>query len=127
MRQKILQHNINGWQSKRIALCNSYHILDLDVVLLNDSGLADDCRVKMFNYNISQSNKSGELHDVCIIAIKKRLKFTKIEKHWDCEILAVKMVMKGGDLVIATWDCDLGPYPASRDVSACRLPLIGQL
>ena len=82
MRLKILQRNINGWQDKRIALFNSYRILDPDVVLLNDSaGLVEDCRIKMFNYNILQSNKSGELHDGCIIAIKKRLKFTEIEKH----------------------------------------------
>ena len=102
MRLKIIQHNINGWKDKRIALSNSYRILDPDVVLMNDSGLADDWRVKMFNYNILQSNKSGELHDGCIIAIKKRLKFTKIEKRWDCEILAVRMETERGDLVIAT-------------------------
>ncbi len=87
MRLKKIQHNINGWQSKRIAISNSCRILDPDVVLMNDSGLADDCIVKMLSYNIFQSNKSGELHDGCISAIEKRLEFTKIEKHWDCKNL----------------------------------------
>ena len=71
MRLNIIQHNINGWKNKRIALSNSYCILNPDVVLMNDSGLADDCKAKMFNYNTLQSNKSGELYDGCIIAIKK--------------------------------------------------------
>ena len=87
MRLKIIQHNINGWKYKRIYLGNSYHILDPDVILINDSGLADDCRAKIFNYTILQSNKSGAMYDGCTIAIKRGLSFLKsksagIAKSW---------------------------------------------
>ncbi len=52
MRLKIIQHNAHGWMPHRIQLSNSYRIIDPDIILINDTGLADRERIKLFNYNV---------------------------------------------------------------------------
>ena len=72
---KIIQHNVMHWgYERRNELSNLYRETDPDIILLNSHGLKNENKIKIFQYNIYQSNKSGELNDGVAIAIKKNIK-----------------------------------------------------
>ena len=68
---KILQHNVNTWNEKRHSLVNIYNEHDPDIILINDHSLKGNERVKIFNYNTHQSNKTNGNYRGTAIAIKK--------------------------------------------------------
>ena len=102
MRLKIIQHNANGWMPHRIQLSNSYRTIDPDIILINDTGLADRDRIKLFNYNVYQQNKTGERSDGCAIAVKKGIAHRHIDRNFDEEMLAIVVESDGGDILVST-------------------------
>ena len=58
----VLQHNVNVWNDKRHALTNIYNNCDPDIILLNDHSMTDAKLVKIFNFDIHQSNKTNRHH-----------------------------------------------------------------
>ena len=101
MRLKIIQHNANGRMPNRIRITNSHRIIDPEIILINDTGLVDRERIKLFNYNVYQQNKTGYHHDGCAIAIKRGIAHIHVERNLDEEILAIVIETDGGDILVS--------------------------
>ena len=70
---KIIQHNVLKWTfARRNELTNLYLKTDPEIILLNATGIRDDDRIKIFNYNVYQRNRYGEDHAGVAVAIKKK-------------------------------------------------------
>ena len=71
---KIIQQNVIKWTSSRKnELSNYYTKEDDDIILINATGLRDNERIKIHQYNVYQRNISGEAHAGIAIAIKKNI------------------------------------------------------
>ena len=50
---KIIQHNVIKWTSARKNELSNYYIKEqADIILLNSTGIPNENRIKLFNYNI---------------------------------------------------------------------------
>ena len=97
----VLQHNVNVWNDKQHALTNIYNNCDPDMILLNDHSMTDDKLVKIFNFNIHQSNKTNCHHRGTAIAIKKTLQY-RLHDDFETDLLAVTVTTRQGPITIAT-------------------------
>ena len=70
---KIIQHNVLKWTfARRNELTNLYMTTDPDIILVNSTGLRDDNRIKIFNYNVYQQNRLGEDNAGVAVAVRKK-------------------------------------------------------
>ena len=69
----ILQHNVQSWKTNKNSLTNIYNTIDPDIMLLNETSIKDNDRLKIFNYNVFTTNKQNELHAGAAIAIKNTI------------------------------------------------------
>ena len=97
----ILQHNVNCWNNTRHALINIYNQTNPDLILINDHSLTEDKRLKIFNYNVHQNNKSNGIHKGTAIAIRKNLDY-KLLDDLEMDLLAVTIDSRQGPITIAT-------------------------
>lgn len=74
----VLQHNVQTWATKKVALPNIYRQFDPHVILINEHSLRDGNRPKIFNYNTYSVNKTNELHAGAAIAIRKDVLSVKL-------------------------------------------------
>ncbi len=72
---KIIQHNVQQWNNRRISLSNTYRIIDPDIVLINSHCLTDSSTMKIPGYNIHKKNSLNNPTDGTAIAIKKNLEY----------------------------------------------------
>lgn len=98
----VLQHNVLSWTfSRRYELYNTYREIDPDVILINAHSLKDGQRIKIFNYDVYQTNHLNEHNAGAAIAVRKNLK----HQIWDDleeDYLAIKVLTPTGHLIIAT-------------------------
>ena len=97
----ILQHNVNIWNDKRHSLTNIYNDHDPDIILINDHSLNDNNRLKIFNYNVHQCNKTNGYHRGTAIAIKKDLNYRLLDD-FETDLLAVTIDTRQGPITVAT-------------------------
>lgn len=97
----IIQHNVQHWQNKKMALCNIYNSINPDIILINDTSNRNSDPFKIFNYNTFQSNKNNSLHSGIGIAIRKTLPFRLIDD-FHSDFLAVSVPTPQGNIIIAT-------------------------
>ena len=102
MRLKILQHNVHDWTNKRHALYNSYRQIDPDIILLNDTGLPNDEKPKLFGYHTYHINQSNERHSGAAIAIKTSISHSLLNHTFINDIPAIRVSTPEGNLVVAT-------------------------
>ena len=99
---KIIQQNVLKWTFTRKNELSNYYIKeDPDIILLNSTGISDDIKIKIFNYNVHQKNTYGEDHAGVAIAIRRNIKYQLIDGY-DSDILAIKVNTTLGDAIIAT-------------------------
>lgn len=98
---RIIQHNVRNWSTNKIQLLNTYSNLDADIILLNSHSQTNEQSIKIFNYTVYQSNKSGEINDGVAIAIKNNIKHRIID-NFTSECLAIKVITTQGEIIIAT-------------------------
>ena len=99
---KIIQHNVLTWAfARRNELTNLYLKMDPEIILLNATGIRDNDRIKIFNYNVYQRNRYGEDHAGVAVAIKKNIHHAIIDDLEE-DILAVKIETLKGPAIIAT-------------------------
>ena len=68
---KVIQQNVIKWTSSRKNELSNYYIKeDADIILINATGLRDNERIKIYQYNLYQRNRSGEAPAGIAIAIK---------------------------------------------------------
>lgn len=121
----ILQHNVLQWSfRRRLELSNIYLSLSPDVVLLNSTGIPDTERIRLFNYNVYQRNRSGEANSGSAIAVRKSIPH-KIIDHLDNDLLAIELQTTRGPIIIST--VYLPPrryeFPVQDILSLMRKPL----
>ena len=101
-RIKIVQQNVLKWTfHRRNELSNLYMKMDPDVILLNETGITDRERIKIFNYNIHQKNKESEDHAGVAIGIKKGISYQLLDDFQE-DILAIKLETRKGPVIVAT-------------------------
>ena len=99
---KIIQHNVLKWTfARRNELTNLYLKTDPEIILLNATGIRDNDRIKIFNYNVYQRNRYGEDHAGVAVAIKKNIQHTIIDDLEE-DVLAIKVETFKGPAIIAT-------------------------
>lgn len=115
-RIKIVQHNVRNWNTHKIELYNTYRLIDPDIILINEHSLNNDKKIKLFNYDVYQSNKTNEQNDGVAIAIKRNLKHKLIDD-FTSEILAINVTTTIGEITIATiYLPPRRPYLPANDV-----------
>ena len=97
----VLRHNGNVWNDKPHSLTNIYNNCHSDITLLNDHSMTDDKLVKIFNFNIHQSNKTNRHHRGTAIAIKKTLQY-RLHDDFETNLLAVAVTTRQGPITIVT-------------------------
>ena len=99
---KIIQHNVVKWTSARKNELSNYYIKEqADIILLNSTGIPNENRIKLFNYNIYQKNISGEESPGIAVAIKRTIKHKLIDD-FDLDMLAIKIDTTKGPIIIST-------------------------
>ena len=78
-----------------------YNEIDPDVILLNETSVLDDERLKIFNYNVFTTNRLNERHAGVALGIKKTL-VCRIDDQFDQDYLAVTLQTSTGPITIAT-------------------------
>lgn len=77
---KIIQHNVLSWTFlRRNELSNIYKMEDPDVILVNAHGRKDTERIKIYGYNVYQTNETNMEHDGAAIAVKQGIQHKLID------------------------------------------------
>ena len=97
----IIQHNVRHWNEKRHALTNIYNDLDADVILINDTSLTDNKRLKIFNYNTYQTNVTNRQNRGAAIAVKRQLDHRLLDD-FESDLLGITIQTRHGPMTIAT-------------------------
>ena len=102
---KILQHNVQHWSKERaVELGNYYRKEDPDIILLNSTGMKNQDKINIYNYNVTKRNTLDEMHAGVAIAVKKNIKYCLIDDFRD-DILGVKVETTKGPIMILTTYC----------------------
>ena len=101
-RIKIVKQNVLKWTfHRRNELSNLYLKMDPDVILLNETGITDRERIKIFNYNIHQKNKENEDHAGVAIGIKREMSYQLLDDFQE-DMLAIRLETRKGPVIVAT-------------------------
>ena len=68
---------------------------------MNDTGLNNNDRPKLFNYNTYATNKDNRQHGGTAIAVKKTIQ-TKLHDDFETDLIAVTIETRQGPITIAT-------------------------
>lgn len=72
-----------------------------DIILINNHGITNETRIKIFTYNMYQRNRSGEIADGVALAIKRGIQHRIIDDI-EQEFLAVENDTSRGPVVLST-------------------------
>ena len=97
----IVQHNVRHWRTIKNALTDIYNDISPDILLINEHGVLDNDRLKIFNYNVHTTNKTNRLHKGTAIGIRKDLDYRLLDD-FDSDMLAVTVQTRQGPVTIAT-------------------------
>ena len=100
---KIIQHNVLTWTVKRHKeLGNYFNRENPDIILLNETAVRDQNRIKIFNYNIHQVNTSNEMHAGTAVAVRKDITYQLIDG-FNENIVGVKVETTKGPIITFTY------------------------
>lgn len=97
----ILQHNVRHWATNKFSYYNIYKEVDPDLIMINEHGMKNEEKIKLFGYDVYQINKTNDLHDGVAIGIKRTLKY-KIIDDFEESVLAVKLQTEIGEVTLRT-------------------------
>ena len=122
---KIVQQNVQSWSDLKVQeLSNLYFSLDPDIILINDTGIPDTKRIKLFSYRVYQRNTSGERASGIAIAVRSTLEHRIIDE-LNGDVLGVRIETSRGPVIVAT--TYLPPrrneWPRQEILSLMRKPL----
>ena len=99
---KIVQHNVRHWSRPRsIRLGNYYRKENTDVILLNSTGITDNDKIRIYNYNVTSRNILNEMHAGVAVAVRKDLQHRIIDDFTD-DVLGVQIETTKGPLMFIT-------------------------
>ena len=70
---KILQANVQHWQTNKITFYNNIRSEDPDILLLNEHGVRDNDKIKIYGYKTKWKNLSNQARDRTVLAIKRTI------------------------------------------------------
>ena len=100
-RLKIIQHNVQQWNNRRISLSNTYRIIDPDIILINSHCISENSTMKIVGYNIHKKNTLHNQADGSAITVKKNIQ-CKIIDHFISDLIAIEITTSTGNIIIAT-------------------------
>ena len=77
----VLQHNVLSWEGRKLELSNIYRALDPHIILINAHGCRNSQDIKIYNYKVIINNVTNQIHDGAAIAVRRDIKFKKIENY----------------------------------------------
>ena len=98
----IFQQNVINWKTNKHSIIQSIINENTDIVLINSSGTPDNIEIIVPEYNVIQSNHTGENSRGSAICIKKSLKYKKIPNISN-DFLAVQLQLKYDNITVATY------------------------
>ena len=98
----IFHHNTLHWRTNYLSLANTYRKINPDIILINSHGNQNDDKIKIFNYNIIQSNSTGERSDGSAICIRRNIPY-KIIDGLSQETIAIQIPIRHEQLTIGTF------------------------
>ena len=60
---KILQANVQHWQTNKITFYNNIRSDNSDIILLNEHGVRENEKIKMYVYKTDRKNLSNQARD----------------------------------------------------------------
>ena len=60
---KILQANVQHWQTNKITFYNNIRSEDPDILLLNEHGVRENGKMKIYGYKTEWKNVSNQARD----------------------------------------------------------------
>ena len=70
---KILQLNVQHWQTNKTTFYNNIKSEDPDIILLNEHGVKDNGKIKIYGYKTEWKYLSNQARDIAALAIKRRI------------------------------------------------------
>lgn len=101
-RIKIISLNVGGFGPGKGPILEFLRTESPHIVLLQEHGRINDERIKIWNYNILQQNRSNERFDGVAIGIRKDVSYKHLRDPEDVEMLAVEIESNRGPIAIAT-------------------------
>ena len=101
---------MRGWKNNKTALVNIYNELNPEIILLNDTSIVNQERIKIFNYNIHHSNKANTLHNGTAIAIRKDIQY-RLQDDFESDLLGITVTTHQGPITFSTlYNPPAAPY-----------------
>ena len=98
---KILQVNVQHWTTNKINFYNKIRVEDPDIVILNEHGVRNNGKIKIYGYKTELKNISNQARDGAAIAIKWKINHRK-NNNLSKNIVAYKIQSELGPIIIAT-------------------------
>ena len=98
----FIQNNVVHWLINFLSLLNTYRTKDPDIILINSHGNSNENKIEVSNYNIIQTNSTGEGNDGCAICINKTISCQQIES-LSLDITAIRIPLEHEQLTITTF------------------------
>ena len=86
---KVIYQNVNGWASKAKLLRQTYSAIDTDVILLADTSLQNDDKMKFHPYTSYQHSSTGGRYAGVGIFIKGNIQHTLVNRKFKHDTIAV--------------------------------------
>ena len=115
---KIIQHNVLVWNyNRKNALTNIYLKENPDIILLNSTGIRNEDKIKIYNYNIYTKNTLNEQNAGVAIAVRKNINH-KIFDNYNSDILTIQINTTRGPVNITTiYQPPRRPFLPNADLS----------
>ena len=97
----MVQINVRGWTGNKKSVIQMINDTDADIALINEHGCKTNQKIKIFNYNIIQSNKLDQGFNGSAIAVKKNIK-CRLNDGYESDLLSVAVEAGGVGCVVAT-------------------------
>ena len=68
---KILQANVQNWQTNKITFYNNIRSENPHIILLNEHGVRENGKIKIYGYKTEWKNLSNQARDGTALAIKR--------------------------------------------------------
>ena len=99
---KVIYQNVCGWDTKASLLRRSFSAIDADVILLADTGLRNDNKMKFHPYISYQHSSTGQRYAGVGIFIKKNIQHSLVKRNFSHDTIAVQIETLTGPIIIAT-------------------------
>ena len=107
---QVIYQNVHGWENKANLLRRTFSTLNADVILLADTGLKNNNKLKFHPYISYQHSSTGGFHAGVGIFIKKSIQHSLVKRKFSHDTIAVYIETTTGPIILAT-----NYHPPSRN------------